>query len=382
MTQTDSRLISWLRTVMAFLVVLTHALPGTDKFTNTSLEFFSSTVYGVAWQVLMPLFFLISGYLFFQSKEPETLRGFGLKLKGKVGRLLIPYLCWLTIGWAVLLATDSIPADFSARGFYRMYWSIETYRELRSWLGYNFPMDDYPGALISMWFVRDLMIVMLLSPLIAWTIRRAGKYAVALIIGLYAVRLGIPVSGFGFHALIFFSLGAALCKRGYSLSKAGSGWIGKAAIFTLIILLCLWVRDFRISGTRDALLEQGITLCGIPAFLYIGRIAAESRNRLNKSICNLAGTSFFIYAIHPLLLPHPVLLSPLKRLPGIASVSAYLLLTVAVFFLAILLYHALGKSAPRLFALLNGQKYLSSRRPAFDKNEDKKNVLKRTPACQ
>jgi len=85
-------------------------------------------------KVAMPTFFVMSGYLFFVNVTEWNAKTYWSKLRRRVKKLLIPYIIW-NIAMAVKLQTFSLSIFIEPA---------------------NMPL----------WFLRDLMIVSLLTPII------------------------------------------------------------------------------------------------------------------------------------------------------------------------------------------------------------------------
>ena len=110
--------------IMTFFVVILHSnnLEDSTVFNvNTLIQNFIGQ--GIV-RIAVPMFFVISGYLFFYKFKPST-EAFIIKYKKRFKSLFIPYFLWCT-GWLVILHlveltpfgramfSDRIIADYNA----------------------------------------------------------------------------------------------------------------------------------------------------------------------------------------------------------------------------------------------------------------------------
>ena len=146
----------------------------------------------VLTEVCVPLFFALSGYLFFYRTPERPDAGFFLgKWKKRIFSLLIPYLI----------------ANAFAFGFYYLAgWHAPSL--VSGYFGDRlkdplFVLWTGPVNL-SLWFIRDLMIAVLTAPLI-WLLVRYGRFWAVLAVGLlWLFGMQTPWNNF------FFILGAGL----------------------------------------------------------------------------------------------------------------------------------------------------------------------------
>lgn len=115
----------------------------------------------IVWicSVCVPSFFALSGYLFFWNapQKPEW-RWFRGKIRSRIFTLLIPYLIAVVIAWlCYYFAIKAAPSMVD--GFLGDRWKDPLFV---FWTG---PIN------LSLWFIRELMVVVVLSPLIYMIIR-------------------------------------------------------------------------------------------------------------------------------------------------------------------------------------------------------------------
>ena len=67
-------------------------------------------------RVAVPMFYFISGYLFYNELKEWNWEVYGRKLKSRVSTILIPYCIWNIIGWFLLCLNHS----FFKGGFFHL----------------------------------------------------------------------------------------------------------------------------------------------------------------------------------------------------------------------------------------------------------------------
>lgn len=173
---------------------------------------FDMTAQGVA-RIAVPFFFFISGYLFF-LKTAWGFDAYVSKIKKRFFTLVVPLVAWCGIAmlytYLAWLGGWTYSIDFSAldvRGFFELYLGLDGSTRI-----INLPF----------WFVRDLFVVGLFSPLWFLLLRKCGICGVLFL----GICLTILKSSFEFQvpymppdAIFFFCLG------GY-FSISGKDFVG------------------------------------------------------------------------------------------------------------------------------------------------------------
>lgn len=170
----------------------------------------------------MPLFMMISGYLFYHTRVSKNWK-YKDMLKDKWLRLGIPYLFIITIALLIKIVYPSQhPQEISIFGIIR---------------NYTHPFD---GAMREMWFVAAILLYFLLYPLYRPILQNKYLSIVGLIIAV--IMFFIPylnVTRFlainkGIHLFVYFYLGLLMASR--HLEKYLSSYIGLAIILILLVV--------------------------------------------------------------------------------------------------------------------------------------------------
>lgn len=274
------------------LVVFLHAF-NLDVAETTVPLFFGSNVwflqdfisYGLT-RIAVPLFFLFSGFLFFMNMLHGT--GFLPKIKKRFRTLFIPFLLWSLFGIAFYFTLQSIPQ--TAVFFTKEHIADFSFEK---WLLTIF-VHPIPYQL---WFIRDLMLLVLLSPLLFY-ILKYFKFWIFIPVAFFWIYVTNDFQN-SIEALLFFLLGGyfALFHQNAPEIRYDRSVIWLSVIWILI----LTVKTLMVKNGFDALQSSIVfklsIMTGILAFwglydVWIGKI--QNKNGLLQ----LCGFTFFIYAAH------------------------------------------------------------------------------------
>lgn len=246
---------------------------GLSSFAEGFIKLFSFDLGSQA----VPVFFLLSGGLFYRFDLREGWGTLRKKLGRRIFSTLVPYLLWnilytgiylvlpQTIAW---LRTGTSPGiDF--------LWKL---------LGGVF-LADY---CFVFWYLRNLMVLMLLSPLILVLLRK--KYlclAVTALWGLAAARNRNLTDWLYSSSLFYYLLGAWLMqyRRDFFLKQRSGLWLLVVGILVLLRFFNL-IPEILASAVGMAMIPM--TWMGLKELDFIA----------NTPFCH---QSFVIYCLHPLV---------------------------------------------------------------------------------
>lgn len=206
-SQDTSQVISLLRFPLCAAVVMLHTylidkpIGGVVYVTKNQFPIFDYIEHIIRVEIAnmaVPLFFFISGFLFFCGKA-FTPKVFIDKLKKRFHSLFIPYVFWNTC-FILFIALIGI-----------LYPTWLT--EKRSILQMSFSEIlnaywDLDQGLIPLWFIRDLMILNLFAPVFYWMIKRVNFLIIVVLGLLWIFQIGQWLPGIGVRASFFYALGA------------------------------------------------------------------------------------------------------------------------------------------------------------------------------
>ena len=302
-----SKTISFLRFPLIVGVVLIHnrmgeiGIQGNTHNYNAwpwltyTMDFFSDVLPTVA----VPLFFFISGFLFFY-KADFCIAIYKNKLKSRSKTLLVPYLIWNFIGFLILLI-QMHPRFFSLFPLLKEY-RIDITEFLSYFWAKHLPMDlpgehAYPIN-FPFWFIRDLMLLVLVSPVIFWLIKKIKLiFIISLgIVWFFGLGKHIGLYSISHQSIFFFPLGAY-----FSINHIDFVTLANKAKWTPLLYLVLALADvFSIGKVCNYWFHNTGILIGLIVTTYIASVLIKKDKVKNNKF--LSDSSFFVFAIHGLFI--------------------------------------------------------------------------------
>ena len=215
-------------------------------------------------KVAMPTFFAISGYLFFANVETLSREVYWQKIRRRVNTLLIPYLVW-----NLLMAIK-----------------LNTYSLSVFWTPANMPL----------WFLRDLMVVSLLTPIIYIGVKRLGGWLLVALLPVYLTGIWAIQPGLNPYALCFFTIGAFLSIKKKDIIDTCMK-IEKPAYILSTMLVIAMLLTYGMSVFP--LLMLCLRVVGIAAVFCLANRGTRFAQRGLSPLCEDA--AYFIYLSHYVL---------------------------------------------------------------------------------
>ena len=351
----QSRVIDFLRFPMAILVALCHCktlfgIAGGPAPTGQGVQIFLAEVLP---HIAVPIFVFFSGYLFFYRTD-FSMTVYGQKLKRRAISLLLPYVIWCTIGIALAVLQGQCALTF--KDFLYGFWDTTAWMELPSHIHAAFPAD------MPLWFVRDLMVMTVLAPVIWWLIKHTGPM-LPILTGIWWFSHWMAnIPGIGSQIVFFYCLGAWFSIKELNFVDVMRKW--RVPIY--VLALGFMVADFLILNARfkvSGALEycwpifNAFVLFGVFATIQLTASLLSAKPEWKASNFWITG-SFFLYAVHFLYSPNLMawlggLLNPVTPL---AHLGFYMLLCMFVIGLAIGLYAILYRLLPSVPSILVGRR--------------------------
>ncbi|MEA4862235.1 MAG: acyltransferase [Victivallaceae bacterium] len=352
--------------VCAAAVVLLHAYNQSLDGASHPVAAFVETLFSrELCSVAVPMFFMISGFLLARNFIPPIGTWYCGTVKKRVRSLLAPYLLWCTIyaltvlpftvfgnylsGRAIIHNTCLTEPLLSVENIFRIYGS-----DL-----FGFPADG------PLWYVRNLMMLVLISPLLLWVRRRRAGIILCLVLGLlFCFQDWIPdpywqffESGFSLRGIFFCAVGMFLGLHPISFAPSGRGvllmlavWLGLSAWGTCLLLYARSsAPDFLRLVHRVAIFPGLASIWFAYEQLPVFRGLAYRRR---------AKYSFFLYAVHFGLMGILFcrrLESAVRSIIGeYSELPLYILRFAVTLTVALLAAHLLNRFSTRMYSRLSG----------------------------
>lgn len=341
-----SAAISWLRFPLIFLIILLHCYSVQRLESNHELYF--NVVYPFSlWmgETGVPGFFFISGYLFFLSPKD-----YAEKLESRIHSLLIPYLLWNLILLSIYIVLYAIGypqningrslADFQFADYLRLFWDRGSYDN-----------GNFVPLLCPLWYIRNLLIMSFLSPLINYIIRFAREL---FLIAITIWWLTTYHNAFIPQTILFFSLGAYFSI--FNINPLKIAIDNK----TLIIILCVifaagdLFSHVAIETPINLQLHRISLIFNIPVLLLLADFCV--RHGFNNKL--LPSSAFIVFCVHyPIVvLLRKLCISKFIDFSDNFHILLYFVCVIVSTLLSIGFYSILEIYFPRLKNLLSGNR--------------------------
>lgn len=344
MTETESIALKNIRFPLIVLVVLVHTNLGVhidSHFYSYFERFFRSFSH-----MAVPTFFLISGYLFFKSVNKCTCSIYKSKIKRRIPTLLVPYLLWNLLYLLFLLLLQVYAPSLVSNERKRIV--DYTFGELLNSF-WNFGGVYYGMPILySFWYIRDLIVMCICSPIIYWAIKKLGA------LYLCALSLVFVFNPFSFKAtdmdwvkaVFFFSFGAwlGINKKSFQLPNRLVLLISIIWSFTIIMKVFV-VKTF---WSNQILLIVSALVLPILFTWYTKCYKKESSNSLASSV-------MFVYGFHlfciMLFNKYWNFLLPVN---GLTASIALLTIPLLTSYFCVFVYYISKKMMPVFVGILTG----------------------------
>lgn len=366
-TLQESQAISKMRFPLAFLVVLWHTPHiKPQPFAVTGISFCQDDLIRLAKLVIensvmisVPVFFLISGYLFFKGIVELDKSIWYSKLRSRCRSLLVPYLLWNS--YAVLFVvfvkivsvifmgkpinvisqylTDSLPNAF---------WVYET-RILDEVNLLGCHLMEFTPINVPLWFIRDLFVITFFSPLVFLLIKRCGGIFILILIILYLTGIWPQLPGLEVRAALFFSLGGYFALKNKQMCINN----GRNNIWFYVITFCILTLSIYIG---EPWLRRLFALVGAISFIQFFIQISENQKRDDDKLKICSDAVFFIYAMHTVSIIYLIknLLSNFIGTSEVSDLISYILTPIIVVGVIVFIYVLFRKYMNRLCLLLSG----------------------------
>lgn len=347
------RIISLISIIM---VVFLHSYNINTSFSSGSItfnygyNFFVQNFFsqGIA-TIAVPIFFCISGYLFF-LKFNGGVDEFILKYQKRAKSIVLPYLFWSIWSLFFFFILQLLP---QSKNFFTNELVI------------NYSLVKFLDSVFinpfayQLWFLRDLIVLVLFSPVIFYLIKYFRIIPIVLFFIIYLGLLKVDFVIFTTASIFYFSIGAyfAIVKNNSLLKIRNHKYNWIFFVFWVCIVFLKTIL-FRYNVEPPVLLSwlyKINQLIGMIAVWSLYDIIMTNRTKPNRIMYSLSSFSFFIYAFHE---PTQTLVK--KAIFYIADQSEmiaminYFLAPITTIMISIVVGKFIKQIAPKVYGFITG----------------------------
>lgn len=341
-----SSAISWLRFPLIFLIIMLHGY-STVNIPGNHVVYFKVLYPFSLWlgETGVPGFFFISGFLFFLSQK-----SYEQKLETRFHTLLIPYILWNAILLAAYLIAYVVGypqdingknmADYNLIDYIRLFWDRG-----------SFDNGNFVPLLCPLWYIRNLLIMSILSPLLYYIIRYARELFLFVITIWWMLTYH---NAFIPQTILFFSLGAYFSILQVTPLEV---FYKRRAIFLLLFVIfgiCDIVTHTLWSTPINLQLHRLALIFNIPAFILLADYCSQ-RGLSNKLLPNAA---FIVFCVHYsiIVVLRKTCISLFANASDFKHVLLYWVCVIVTTIISILIYKVLSKYSPKVKNVLSGNR--------------------------
>lgn len=355
--------LDFLKAFLVLFVLAAHyfgtvCFEDVSRENNPALFWFTSILSGFIGGQSVPIYFFISGYLFFISGS-FSMADYNRKLRRRIKSLLVPYIIWNTFSIVILIIVLLSPLvsmmkygeeiNLSIGNILSCYWIYDG-----SLAGVSIP-DITAPINMPLWYIRDLIIMVLISPVVYWLLKKSGIFFLLLMcfVWLYfsikTTNLYIPR-----NALFFFSLGAYFSLNGKDVVQLFSRLLKPSAVLYILVSILTGIVYFY-EVENGFYLKLLNILIGIVFFISFAEYL--SHGKIINATRKYFGAAFFIYLSHGLISSKMIKAIILVLRPS--SDFGYIMTDVLSYIISVLLlygvYKLLERYIPRALSLMVGR---------------------------
>lgn len=368
MRKIESDTISLLRFPLIVAVVFIHTNLGSVSINGKSLlqsgyypiyENFTYFLYELILCLAVPTFFAISGYLFFVKSPNLSLMTYLQKLKSRFWTLLVPYIFW---NFAVIACyfiaqnfitgfvsgNNKLIADYTISDWLWAFWDTGMMNKNAH---YDGARNAFPIC-YQFWFIRDLIVTVILSPIIYLILRYAKLIGLLFLAGCYIVKIQIPIAGINSLSIFFFALGAYFAIYNNNFVDILRKHFTKIAFAYLAIAIIQYILknyDFYLY------IHNFFIIIGV-ALIFASVSYLLEKNKIGMIPSFIADSNFFIYGYHGITIFFIIKCMAKVFHPNsdMAIVLFYIGSPIIVVTIGVILYNIIKKILPKFTSIIIG----------------------------
>lgn len=314
----------------------------------------------------VPIYFFISGYVFFLNTN-LTIEKYKMKLHNRFKSLFIPFVLWnvvalLTKFVFIFFFPDYFPGlqkstlNFSISAIINIFWDdtngiIVNLDTIKEQIAPIYPIN------VPLWFVRDLMIVVLFTPIIQRYIKATRVYGITLL-GITWFICSYYELGYInqlLTAFLFFSFGAYMSIYNIDMIMEFRKYFKASIVLYLSISIGYVLSIYYYPTCLQTLKNINIIIGMIFAYNIASWLIQTEKIKLSRF---LASSSFFIYVTHGIIcgIIAKLLLIIIRPQNDFSLIITYCSSIAIVVFFLLGVFYLLRKYTPSLLGILAGRK--------------------------
>lgn len=337
--------ISNMRFPLIVGVVMIHSKISSGD--SVSFSLFQKVVSDLVPSPCVPLFFIISAFLFFWKIDDFDKSVYLRKLRSRWKSLVVPYIIWNSIAIVLFAAVHlSFPSLINPEFENIPRWKLSNYLAA-FWNGSSgFPIN-YP-----LWFLRDLIVMVVLTPVFYYVVYKAGSVRWFCLILLGIAHFFIIHNGW-MTSVFYFYIGTLLARERngiycrWSERKWRALWCTSTLFFFSLIIVVTFGNDSK--ALYNLLRFAGVVSYLLFFFYYSSKV---------KVVSKLQGYSFFIYLYHALflLVSGRLLMALLSPNSFMSQTLVYLCNVLLVIVVGVISYNLLKKISAPILNIMTGSR--------------------------
>lgn len=365
---------------MAVAVVLIHSYSSikVDVDTISAHAFSMSTILGyirilfatVIAHSAVPLFFIISGYLFFNKVKVFDKKIYIQKVKKRFHSLFVPYILWniLFVLWSLMPKVLSslflgkpwsrISEYFSDRGYFHMLWDCEVWDQMVNWMGMS--IHNSGPVLMPFWFMRDLMLMVLITPFIYWGHKKAKGIFMLIIALIYFSGFRLPCFSSTLElALFYFSFGSFFAIQGRDFTEIVKSFKYAIGSVAIILMGTLTYLGSMFGGLAGTIIYPFVIFMECLFFIVLASLLCVRSRKVYDFSKRMASATFFIYAFHIFVLPYIMRAANKACGTGVLwQFISFILIPLVCIVICVACYWFMKKYVPKMLGVLIGERIL------------------------
>jgi len=367
----QSKVVDFLRFPLMIGVVIIHSRftiilqPQMLEYVQTGgIYFYVSWLFSkVIFGICVPVFFFISGYLFFREGN-LTIQSYVYKLKRRFFSVFVPFFCWnliyvlifIFLGYNILYLDNGEPKGIvpwlngnTGGGLNKACcWVMGVF--------FNFNGSGSPAD-VPFWYIRELICMFILAPVVYWFVKYLKHYGLVIAILVWVLSgqyVTLPYLLMR-PAILFFIMGAYFALNKINLVELFSrigGWI--YGCYGVVAIIDLFTNEFEYNNYIH---RVTILMGGVVAFKVATAIVWRKEHPDSDLMKQIKSTNFFIFAFHWILLYW--LAFPLSKLvhngSDLSLITIYFMQIILCCTISIFLGMVLNKLFPRTMKFINGR---------------------------